>query len=57
MFIQHRGIPTKLIISQLLVIIDYLTWYQIKAEATGFYSKVKYANNLIFKICIFMNIN
>ena len=48
------GVPTKSIISQLLLSLDCYTWYQIKAKAMAFYQMVRHANYLI---CIFMNIN
>ena len=44
----------KLVISQILVILEHQILYQIKATALSVSIKVKYANCLI---CIFMNIN
>ena len=46
---ENEGMPTKVLISKLLLILDYQTKYQIKA----YYSLVAYANNLM---CIFINI-
>ena len=37
-------IPAKLLIPQLLLILDYQTWYEIKAETYNFYPIVAYAN-------------
>ena len=52
---RKGGILSKLPIYLLLTIVDYKTWYQIKAEALYFDPKwLKYTKNLIW---IFMNIN
>ena len=50
---MNGGVPEKLLISQLLLILDCLTPYHIKAETHTFYLFVAYANYLI---CIFINI-
>ena len=52
--LKNGGVTTKSIISQLLLSLDYKTWYQIKALAYAFYYMVSYTNYLIY---IFMNIN
>ena len=52
--LNNGGIPTKSIISQLILTIDYETWYQIKEQIHAFYLMVSDANYLI---CIFMNTN
>ena len=38
---QEWGVPTKSIISKLLVNRDYKTWYQIKSQAQAFYLLVR----------------
>ena len=50
--LKNGGIPTKSIISQLLLTIEYLTWYQINNLIHASYPMVGDANYLI---CIFMN--
>ena len=42
-----RGLPPKLLISQLLIALEYQTWYLIVAKAQSVYQMVQYANNLI----------
>ena len=36
MEIKLRGVPTKLLISQLLIFPDYRTWYGLKAKTFYF---------------------
>ena len=50
---KNGGVPTKLLISQLLLILDCLTSYHIKAKTYTFSLCVAYANYLF---CIFINI-
>ena len=50
---KNGGVPTKLIISQLLLFLDCLISYHIKARHIPFYLFVTYANYLI---CIYINI-
>ena len=53
--ILKKGVlPSKSIISKLLLSLDYQTWYQIKAETNTFHYMVRHTMNLI---CIFVNIN
>ena len=54
--LKNGGLPTKSIISQLLLTIDYLTWYQIELyqKTHAFPPMIRDTNYLI---CIFMNIN
>ena len=52
--IKIGGVTTKSFISQLLLSLDYKTWYQIQAMAYACYHMVRYTNYLI---CIFMHIN
>ena len=49
-----KGVRTKILKSQLQLILEYLTWYHINSSAYQFYLMVGYANYLI---CIFININ
>ena len=46
--IEDGGIPTKVIISQLLATIDYQNGYQITAQTQGFHSMA----NMHHLICI-----
>ena len=50
---NEGGVPITLPICQLLTILDYRTWYQIKVFISYFNPKVR-VNDLL---CIFMNIN
>ena len=43
---NYGGIPTKLIISQLTICLDYQTWYQTDTKLRSFYPVVKHANNM-----------
>ena len=51
---NQRGYTYKLLISQLLVILEYQIGYQNNAKTKYFYLMGRYENNLI---CIFMNFN
>ena len=42
---NYGCIPTKLIISQLLISLDYQTWYQIDTKIQPFCPVVQSANN------------
>ena len=42
---NYGGIPTKLIISQLPISLDYQIWYQIDNKIQSFYPVVQHANN------------
>ena len=42
---------------QLLPIKDYYNNYHIKVQTQTYYIMVKYANNLICIMCVFLNIN
>ena len=52
--LMNGNVPTKSIISQLFLSVDYSTWYQIQAYTYDFHRMVRYEN---YRICIFMNIN
>ena len=52
--LKNGGVPTKPMISQVLLILDYLTHSQITDKTQTFHPMVTYANYLI---CIFININ
>ena len=54
MILKNGVSPTKQIISRVLLILEHLTWYKIKALTQAFPPMVRYVNHLIF---IFMNIN
>ena len=41
---SHEDVCSKLIISQLLFVIEQQTWYEIKAKSLPFCIKFKYAN-------------
>ena len=43
---NYGGIPTKLIISQLPISLDYQTWYQTDTKIQSFYPVVQHANDL-----------
>ena len=44
---NNEGVPTKLLISQLPFIINFKTWYLIKADVIFFYLfKIEYASYL-----------
>ena len=47
-------IPTKSIVSRVLLFLEHKTWCQIEAKTHTFLLIVRYINHLI---CIFMNIN
>ena len=51
--LKNGSVPTNILISQQYLILEYYTWYQIKAETFVFYSLIRYANYLI---CILMDI-
>ena len=42
---NYKGIPTKLIISQLPISLDYQTRYQTETKIISFYPVVQHANN------------
>ena len=42
---NYGGTPTKLIISQLPISLDYQTWYQTDIKMQSFYPVVQHANN------------
>ena len=42
-----RGLTKKLIVSQLLISLEYQTWYFIVGKTQSVYPVVQYANNLI----------
>ena len=44
---KNGGVSTKLLVSQLLLIIDCLTSYHMKVKTLTFYLLVAYANYLI----------
>ena len=52
---KNGGVPTKLFISQLLLNLDYLMWYHIKAKTYTFYLFVTYANYNDL-VCTFIDI-
>ena len=52
--LKNGGVPTTLLIAQLLLIIDCLTSYHIKLRHRTLYLFVAYANYLIW---IFINIS
>ena len=43
---NYGGIPTKLIISQLPISLDYQTWHQTDTKIQSFYPVVQHANHL-----------
>ena len=53
---EQLCIPTKLLISQLLIALEYQMWHQMYAETQSFYSVVRYANNCT-SILIYNNEN
>ena len=57
MLIHDGGIPAKVIISQLLLIIDYYNWYQMKAQTQGFFLLSNMQSIFSSLICVFMNFN
>ena len=54
MVIKLWGVPTKLLISLLLIFLDYHTWYRLKAMSILLYSIAIMWNYPCFK---FININ
>ena len=48
------GVPTKCLLFQLPIAIEYQTWNQIYAKVQPFYLMIKYTNYLIIT---FININ
>ena len=44
---NNEGVPTKLLISQLLFIIKFKTWYLIEANVIFLYSVIEYASYLV----------
>ena len=51
---NQRGVLTKLLISQLLSALEYLTWFKSNAETQHVYQMIQYTNNLIL---FFINID
>ena len=43
---NYGGIPTKSIITQLPISLDYQTWYQTDTKIQSFYPVVQHANSL-----------
>ena len=43
---NYGGIPTKLIVSQVPISLDYQTWYQTDTKILSFYPVVQHPNNL-----------